>query len=73
MTLKHGSRFPDIQPIAVAAPQRFVKKVICNHYRTQDMLSQRSREAGHVCNRSTETVLKANETIRQWKQAQSHL
>ena len=52
-------RLPKILPTVKAAPPRFVSKVMKNHYRTQDKVSESSRRAGRVVDTSADTIQRA--------------
>ena len=67
MTLKNPSqvysRLPTLKPMVQDVAPLHVSKVMCNHYRTQDMLSESSRRASRVIDASQETVLRVKETL----------
>ena len=51
-------------------PRRYVKQVMCEHFRTQERLWRSSKRAGQECCLTLEAIEKATETINEWKMAQ---
>ena len=58
-----------MKPMVESVPRPFVKQVMKNHDRTQDMLSESSERAGRECYLSQETCKRARDTLNTWKDA----
>ncbi len=65
------TRLPIMRPTVQAAPQRFVKNVMTNHYRTQDLLSESSDKAGREVYLSMGAIERARSTVDTWNDAQN--
>lgn len=51
-------------------PRRYVKQVMGEHFRTEEMLWRSSKRAGQEVILTLEAIEKATETINTWKNAQ---
>ena len=65
-------RLPTIVPTVEPVPPRFVSKVMQNHYRTHDRVTECAKRAGRIVETSADTIRRARETIGVWRAAQDH-
>ena len=63
---------PTIIPTVQPVPQPYVSKVMQNHYRTHDKVSESAKRAGRIVETSGDTIRRARETIGKWRAAQDH-
>ena len=57
------SRLPTIRSGVKPMPRRYVKQVMCEHFRTQERLWRSSKRAGRECCLTLDAIERANETI----------
>ena len=61
-----------MRPKVQAAPPRYVKNVMTDHFRTQDLLSESSNKAGRECYLSMGAIERARNTVSTWNDAYNH-
>ena len=57
------SQLPTIRSGVKPMPRRYVKHVMCEHFRTTEMLWRSSKRAGRECCLTLDAIERANETI----------